>query len=257
MDELLALIGQHWRLVLIYPGGLTALGALLMLLRLDRTPLRGTVSSTDVGTWLAATTWLLLIALLPLPQTGWPYDLDVVTLLLAIELPFWLSARPQIKRTDAELGAMVALLAPPLNVYPLLALACVALGQAAGSLVVHEINRSAGLLHWIGLVAWSLALPPLLHLGPWRNSSISALWSLRRLAHLGLLLSVALPAHDNTSIASAALGFAAIALPLAALDRWWRGAAQGWITWQPWLVAALMLLLAWTSGQRLAGRLVG
>lgn len=247
MDELLALIGQSWQRVLIYPGGLTALGALL-LTRGGRSLRAGPPQPQAV---VSATLWLLAITLLPLPQAGWPYDLDLVTLLLVIELPFWLSSLHE--RRGAAVPA--ALLAPPLNVYPLLALACALLGQAAGSLVVHEINRSGGVLHWAGLGAWALALPPLLHLGPWRLRDDRPLLALRRLAHLGLLLAAALPAHDNTSVVSAALGFVALGLPLLALDRWWRGDAERWIGWQPLLVAALLLLLAWTSGQQLAARL--
>lgn len=244
MDELLALVGQHWQRVLVYPGGLTALGALLLATRGGH-GLRG--RSPQPQSIACATIWLLLLTLLPLPRAGWPYDLDLVTLLLAIELPFWL-----VSLRDRR---SVALLAPPLNVYPLLAIGCALLGQAAGSLVVHEINRSSGLLHWLGLAAWSLALPPLLHLGPWRIGTAGALLALRRLAHLGLLLAAALPAHDSTPVASAAMGFAALSLPLVALDRWWRADAERWTGWQPWLVAALLLLLAWTSAQQLAARL--
>lgn len=248
MDELLALIGQGWQRVLIYPGGLTALGGLLLLTRGGR-GLRGRPPQAQAIA--SSAVWLLLIALLPLPQAGWPYDLDLVTLLLAIELPFWL-----VSLRDGRSGAATAaLLAPLLNVYPLLALACALLGQAAGSLVVHEINRSGGMLHWVGLTAWSLALPPLLHLGPWRISYRSPLLALRRLAHLGLLLAAALPAHDSTPVINAALGFATLGLALLVLDRWWHADGERWIGWQPWLVAALLLLLAWTSAQHLAARL--
>jgi hypothetical protein len=251
VDELLALIGQHWRLVLIYPGGLTTLGLLLLLIRLDRGARREPLQLSALA---AAAIWLLTISLLPLPQAGWTYDLDLATLLLAIELPFWLHTLHTARRFPLATPPSEALLAPPLNVYPLLALACAALAQAAGSLVVHEINRSSGLLHWIGLGAWSLALPPLLQLGPWRIGSAGALLQLRRLAHLGLLLAAALPAHAATPITSAAVGFAALGLPLAALDRWWRADGARWIGWQPWLAGGLLLLLAWISGQQLAGR---
>lgn len=250
MDELLALIGRQWSLLVLYPGGVTAFGALFLVqvLGTGTWHIRTKIAAMDV---LIAAVWLLLIALLPLPQTGWPYPLDLGALLLAVELLYWF-------RTLRAPGAPPMLpLATLLNVYPLLVLALAALGQAAGSFVLLEINRSRGPLHWIGLGAWAATLPPLLHLGPWRfDSPIPLLTALRRLAHLGLLLAAALPANDATPIGATAIGFGALFVPLLALDRWWRGDPERWITWQPWLVAVLLGLIAWFSSQQLITRLV-
>lgn len=250
MDELIALVGRSWRLLLLYPGGLTALGCVLVVRLLFEQPRalrRGGLPQLGVEIVIAAT-WLLAIALLPLPQTDWSYPLDLLILLLLLEMPYWLYLLRSLNRAT-QIAAL-------LNVYPLLALSIAALGQGAGSLVALEINRSTGLLHWIGIAGWASTLPPLLGLGPWRDHDQSGtLSALRRVGHMGLLLAVALPANDQTPVIAALLGFACIVLPLAALNCWWRGNAAWWIGWQPWLVAALVLLVAWTSGQTLLLRL--
>ncbi|HEY0735521.1 MAG TPA: hypothetical protein VGD69_11495 [Herpetosiphonaceae bacterium] len=250
MDELIALVGRSWRLLLLYPGGLTALGCVVvarllfeqpLVLRRDALPRLG-------GEVVIAAAWLLAIALLPLPQTDWSYPLDLLIFLLLLELPHWARI---VRSTDRATSV-----APLLNVYPLLALSIAALGQGAGSLVALEINRSSGMLHWAGIMGWASTLPPLLGLGPWQSRRLGGtLPALRRVGHMGLLLAAALPANDDTPIVAALLGFGCIVIPLAALNRWWRGSGDWWIGWQPWLVAAFTLLIAWTSGQTLLLRL--
>jgi hypothetical protein len=249
VDELIALLGRNWRLLLVYPGGLAALGCIaLTQLLLGRWPSHGrSAISWRGGEIMTAALWLLLIALLPLPQTGWPYALDLIILLLLFEIPAWLHWHGR--------GANVAQAAALLNVYPLLALSIAALGLGAGSLVAQEINRSSGLLHWAGIAGWACALPPLLGLGPWQEQHDDILATIRRVAHLGLLLAVTLPANNDTPIVDALIGWTCMILPLAAIQRWWRGDGRWWLGWQPWLVAALTLLLAWTSGQELLTRL--
>lgn len=246
MDELIALVGRNWRLLLLYPGGLTALGCVLVTRLLFERPLalrQGTLPRLDSEVVIAAT-WLLAIALLPLPQTEWSYPLDLLILLLLLEMPYWLHI---VRSPDRATQ-----IAPLLNVYPLLALSVTALGQGAGSLVALEINRSSGLLHWAGVVGWASTLPPLLGLGPWQHQELhGTLPALRRVGHMGLLLAVALPANDQTPIVAALIGFACIVVPLRVLNRWWRGDGAWWLSWQPWLVSALVLLIAWTSGQTL------
>jgi hypothetical protein len=255
VDELIALLGQHWRLLLIYPGGLTALGgmALARLLLESRSHIWRSRERWNGRDIMIAAIWLLVIALLPLPQTSWPYALDLIVCLLLIEVPHW--TRTCSSRSH-DLDAMIAQLASLLNVYPLLALSIAALGQGAGSLVVQEINRSSGLLHWAGIVGWASVLPPLLGLGPWRDQSEQGtLPALRRIAHIGLLLAAALPAHNETPQYHSAIGLAGALLSLAALNRWWRDSPERWIGWQPWLVAVFAVFVAWTSGQTLLTRL--
>lgn len=251
MDELLALIGQNWRLLLIYPGGLTALVTLLATNWIM--PRGARLTGLHIGSArgvLIAALWLTVIALLPLPQTGWPYDLDLAVLLLLIELPYWL----YLLRAPA--GERMSRIVALLNVYPLLALALAALGQAAGTLVVQDINRSTGWLHWLGIGAWAITLPPLLGLGPWRNTiQRSLLTALRQIAHLGLLLAATLPAHDSTPIWTALVGYLCLLIPLWTLDRWWRGSAQRWTIWQPWIALGLLLILLGFSGQSYLTRL--
>ena len=253
MDELIALLGQHWRLLLLYPGGLTALAAVTLARVLLESPWqigrgRERWSGREI---VIAAIWLLVIVLLPLPQTNWPYALDLIGCLLLIEIPHW--THTLSSRSHNE-DAIVAQLAPLLNVYPLLALSIAALGQGAGSLVVQEVNRSGGLLHWAGIVGWASVLPPLLSLGPWRDQA-GTLPALRRIAHLSLLLAAALPAHNETPLYHSLIGFVAALLALAALNHWWRGNPERWIGWQPWLVAGFAVLVAVTSGQALLMRL--
>lgn len=253
MDELIALVGRSWRLLLLYPGGLTALGCVVVVRVLfeNRPALRRGALPRLGGEIVIATAWLLAIALLPLPQTGWSYPLDLLILLLLLELPHWIGL---LRSVDQVTGAKR--IAPLLNVYPLLALSIAALGQGAGSLVALEVNRSGGLLHWAGVAGWASTLPPLLGLGPWQSQDQrGTLIALRRVGHSGLLLAAALPAHNHTPIVAALLGFVCIAVPLAVLNRWWRGNGEWWIDWQPWLVAVFTLLIAWTSSQTLLLRL--
>ncbi|HEY0605270.1 MAG TPA: hypothetical protein VGD58_20285 [Herpetosiphonaceae bacterium] len=250
MDELIALVGRSWRLLLLYPGGLTALGCVVLVRLLFEQPpamRRGALPRLG-GEIVIVAAWLLAIALLPLPQADWSYPLDLLILLLLLELPHWL----YIVRSPNS----VTQIAPLLNVYPLLALSIAALGQGAGSLVALEVNRSSGLLHWAGIAGWASTLPPLLGLGPWGNQRwCGTLPALRCVGHIGLLLAAALPAHNDTPIVAALLGFGCIVLPLAVLNRWWRGSGDWWIGWQPWLVAAFTLLIAWISSQTLLLRL--
>jgi hypothetical protein len=249
VDELLALLGQNWRLLLVYPGGLTAFAALVVITFLDpETRSLSALRPRLAVEIVIAAAWLLLIALLPPPQTGWPYALDLLTLALLIELPYWWYT---LRRAPNRISGLAA----ALNVYPLLALAIATLGQGAGSLVVREINRSTGWLHWLGVAAWAIALPPLLAIGPWRGQQPTLLDQGRRVAHTALLLALALPANDGTPIWTAAIGVACIALPLATLNRWWHGDGQRSIAWQPWLVGALALVLAVLSMRELGGRL--
>lgn len=255
MDELIALVGRSWRLLLLYPGGLTAIGCVVVVRLLLEQPraLRHAALPRLGGEIASAATWLLAIALLPLPQTDWSYALDLLIFLLLLEIPHWLG---MLLSPDRPTSTLANRIAPLLNVYPLLALSIAALGQGAGSLVALEINRSSGLLHWAGITGWASTLPPLLGLGPWQDHHLrGTLPALRRAGHIGLLLAAALPANDQTPVAAALIGFACIIAPLALLQRWPPGNGEWWIGWQPWLVAAFALLIAWTSGQTLLLRL--
>lgn len=253
MDELIALMGRSWRLLLLYPGGLTALGCVVVVRWLfeGRPAVRRNALPRLGDEIVIAAAWLLAIALLPLPQTDWSYPLDLLTLLLLLELPHWID---MLRSTDQATHA--ERIAPLLNVYPLLALSIAALGQGAGSLVALEVNRSSGLMHWAGIAGWASTLPPLLSFGPWQSrDQRGTLIALRRVGHIGLLLAAALPANNDTPIVAALLGFACIVVPLAVLNRCWRSDGEWWIGWQPWLVAAFTILITWTSGQTLLLRL--
>lgn len=250
MDELLALLGQNWRALLLYPGGLTIFGATAIIGFMVHGRDWWQFSHFSSADMAIVATWLIVVALLPLPQTGWPYNLDVLTVLLLIEL---LYASRVIRRREET---AVTIIADLLNSYPLLVLAVAALGQGSGSLVIREINRSTGALHWLGIVAWSITLPPLLSVGPWRTAEQPhVLHMLRQVVHMALLLALALPAHDASPRIHTFVGFFAIALPLAAIHRWWDGKRSHWIRWQLWIVVFVALLIAALSGQQLLGRL--
>ncbi len=246
MDELLALLGQHWRLLALYPGGLTLLAAVAAATVLGGITIEQRLDGVEV---MVAAAWLALGALLPLPGAGWPYDIDLVAVLLALEIPYVLLLFRSGSQGAAERTATL------LSVYPLLVLAAAALGQAAGSWVLHDINRSAGALHWAGLAAWSLVLPPLLGLGPWRAGPVNLLGTLRRALHLFLLIAAAIPADDSSWRLGTLAGFVALLLPLALLDRRWRGDPWRLLHWQPWLCLLLLALTAVLSLQRLFERL--
>lgn|GEM_PF-6031635 len=250
MDELLALVGRNWRLLLLYPGGLTTLGALLAVVFASRTrPTFSIFQRISVHDLPVCAMWLLVCALLPLPQTSWPYSLDLAALLLLIEASFWLRMLSSATLNDAPmLGAI-------LSMYPLLLLAVVIIGTATGSLVLREIAANTDWLRWVGVGVWALALPPLLALGPWRSTNMSAWHPLRQVTHMGLLLAAALPTNDTTSRLASLAGFCVMLLALAALDHWWQGDADRWLRWQPWLVMVLALLVAALSTQGLIARL--
>lgn len=241
MDELLALLGQHWRLLALYPGGLTMLAAVAAATVLGGVRIERRLDGVEVA---VAAVWLMLGALLPLPGAGWPYDIDLVAVLLALELPYMLLLLRSGSPSAAD--RTVALL----SIYPLLMLAAAALGQQAGSWVLHEINRSMGALHWAGLAAWSAVLPPLLGLGPWRTSPLDVLDILRRTIHMFVLLAAAIPANDGSWRLGTLAGYAVLLLLLALLDRRWRADPWRLLRWQPWLCLLMLALLAAFSLQR-------
>jgi hypothetical protein len=199
-NELLVLLGRAWSRLLIYPGGLAAFGVVwLISVILHRVPSsaaplpaagegssafpspaagRGVppqrrgegspvffVLSSVVLPWLA-------LALLPLPlAVALPRQIDIVVALALLEWPNLLAIRQEL-RTGG-----VRRLAAALNSYPPLILATLALMQAGNSLELAALARAPGdsaalstrMLHWLGVIALALALPPALGLGPFAD----------------------------------------------------------------------------------------
>ena len=120
------------------------------------------VLSSIVLPWLA-------LALLPLPlAVALPRQIDIVVALALLEWPNVLAIRQDLREGDMRR------LAAALNSYPPLILATLALAQAGNSLELAALARAPGnpaaistsALHWLGVIALALALPPALAIGP-------------------------------------------------------------------------------------------
>ena len=262
MDELLAILGGSWRPLLLYPG-LAATLITTVLMRLVWNPrvggaLRpGMVALPPYATILIIACTLLLVALLPVPRSYWAYPIDLLTALLLLEAPHWLRLwRLRQSRDPATRELAVRGAGALLNIYPLIALAVALLGQASGSLLLTTVKSGAPLLRWAGIALWSLAIPPLVSLGPWHiPAGDDWLVTLRRVAHIALLVAIALPAGDQwdhtTTAAGAAVAFGSLTL----LHYLWRGDPDRWERLQPFIALAFLALLLYTSAQAWMGRL--
>ena len=132
-------------------------------------PVSGLEISAVVFPWLG-------LALLPLPlAVALSRQTDVVVALALLEWPLLLAvARAIWSAGEADQRSGLYRAAAALNSYPTLILATLALAQAAGSFELAALARQpgahapgdAGTLHWLGAIAWTLALPPALGLGP-------------------------------------------------------------------------------------------
>jgi hypothetical protein len=181
-NELLILLGRAWSRLLIYPGGLAAFGVVWLISTLQNREhpsgyptknqlvegLHGSgffVLSSIILPWLA-------LALLPLPlAVALPRQIDIVVALVLLEWPNVLAIRQELRT-----GGMRRL-AAALNSYPPLILATLALMQAGDSLELAALARAPGnsasvstrALHWLGVFALALALPPALGIGPFAD----------------------------------------------------------------------------------------
>jgi hypothetical protein len=179
-SELLALLGRAWSRLLIYPGGLAAFAAARLIAIIQNHELRGPTQRLDhfdraqlLLLTSVALPWLGL-ALLPLPlATSLPRQTDLIVVLALLEWPRLLATARDLGGGVTERAAS-ARLAAALNGYPPLILATLALAQAGSSLEIAALARppgqfasaSASVVHWIGAVAWALALVPALEVGP-------------------------------------------------------------------------------------------
>ncbi len=262
MDELLAIVGGSWQPLLVYPGILTGLVATGLMYALWHARARNRSRLLAHFAWdpsaaLYAASAFLFLALLPFPRSYWAYPVDLVGALLLLELPHWLRLRrllwapePQVRRGAAcEAGAL-------LNVYLLLALATAALGQASGSLLLPDLKTGIQKLRWAGLVTWAIAIPPLVALGPWYVPETDGwLPSLRRVAHIALLVALALPVGDRWGYGATAIGAAAGFGSLTILHFVWDGRPEPWERLQPLIAVALLGLLLFANAQAWLARL--
>lgn len=245
MDELLAIVGGSWQPLLLYPGVLTALLLTLLVGTVwgPADTARQRIRGARAVAVFAVACPLLVSAMLPTPRSYWAYPLDLLVALALLEVPHWLRLASRIRIGQASAAAEVATL---LNVYPLLALACAELGQAAGSLLLPDLRTGTGIVRWAGLVAWACAMPPLLGLGPWRTVR-DRLDDLRRVVHVALLVAIALPAGDRWGYAGPAAGAVAAFGTLTLVHYLWRGDARRWERVQPLVALVLLMLLLWVG----------
>lgn len=245
MDELLAIVGGSWQPLLLYPGAVTTLLLALLVNILWRRA--DTERSSSVGpatlAVFAVACPLLVCAMTPTPRSYWAYPLDLIVALALLEVPHWLRLAHRLQHSDTQRAA-TAEAATLLNVYPLLALACAALGQAAGSLLLPELRAGQGILRWVGLVTWAVTMPPLLGLGPWRTAR-DQIDDLRRAAHLVLLVAIALPSGDRWGYSGPALAAVAAIGCLTMLHYIWRGDARRWERLQPLVALVVLICLLW------------
>lgn len=272
ITELFALLGRAWPRLILYPGGLAACALVLVIIAIQRrTPstrqsLTETQTSADL-TPLAlsavAAPWLGL-ALLPLPgAASIGRSFDIVVLFALLEWPRVLAALHEARTGDIQRLATI------LNSYPLLVLSTIVLAQAGGTLdlgpMMQPLAEAAPfrsqVLHWLGVLAWTLNLPLLLGIGPFSGEPARSFF-----LQLGLLLR--------------AIGLGAIAaLPWVALlseeQRWFVPLPVllfGCVLWiyhrftigqrvQPWVYASLvvcivlLVALLWNSAAALGERL--
>ena len=216
LSELLALLGQAWSRLALYPGGLAAIGLMWLLARAeygapanrqntsagdkgasashkDTKPLGASVQSSSgfvplhlrgihqatLAPALAlsglALPWLGL-ALLPLPfAPPLGRKLDLPAALALLEWPVLLRVACELRAPGATSRVVGwRRLAAWLNGLPTLALASLALAQVAGSFDIAPLARPPAAdqplalhaLHWLGALAFTLALPALLGYGP-------------------------------------------------------------------------------------------
>lgn len=219
MSELLGALGLAWPRLLLYPGGLSAILAAFILMRLRG--VRYLERPTSAGL-LDLLPPLSVIALLPLaPAAPFPYGLDLPT---ATILLLWPALRRAAhERTDLQL--LVTLCAPML-------FAALTLASAASTFDL------SGLLRWppeparqvafvLGAGAWIAAVPRLLPPHPELASACSA---------LGLLLIGTLPLIAGISAIAAAtpawlVVAAAMALATAGIVGFQRLPAQWTYLW--------------------------
>jgi hypothetical protein len=275
VGELFGTLGLAWPRLVIYPGGLSALGLAWMLdwalasgkRRQGYTgaaPVPALHAARDLDSWSfvilsAVVAPLLVISLLPLPHAvDFPYSLDLPIALALLEWPqfllLWLTWRAEPPNASLRQRAL-------LEGYALLLLAALALAQATGSLRLNdlifvwpqEINAldGASLLGLAGSLGWGLALLPLLELGPFRSEQTKGALGLGcALRAFGHVLLATLP--WLTPLASqpwlTPLPPLALALLLAVIVRW-----GDWLDWRRWQVVRttamtlLIALMAWVA----------
>jgi hypothetical protein len=212
-NELLTLVGLAWSRLVLDPGGL----ALLVLVwRIARARYGGQRAPHYAGSGLVGLSAIVLpwlgLALVPAPSaTPLSRSTDLVIVLALLEWPRFVAIARELHSTNcATADAGWRRLAAALNSYPVFILGTIALAQSAGTFDIAALARGPAIaaplglraLHWVGAVAWTLGLAPMIGCGPFRASQLhppgmsappdGVGWGLGVRA-CGLVLLVALP----------------------------------------------------------------
>lgn len=184
MDELLSTLGLLWSRLLLYPGGLAALGLAWLLNRLVAAPASaatGPAPSLLDLTAIAAP--LIVLALLPLPGSALPLGLDLPLALMLLEWP--------ALAHHACHGTAQTWMQRQRSVYAVLVLAGIVLISSAGGLDLAALAQApaagAGLALLAGATGWSIAATLAVDAAMYRGAA------LRRAGHLGLATCLWLP----------------------------------------------------------------
>lgn len=214
--ELLSLLGLAWLRLLIFPSGLFALGIVLALEWATARTSGGMPKYDDIGILSASALILpwLGLALLPLPLAApLARPIDLIALIALLEWPRLLAIAAALRSNNrARTLSGVRRLGGALNSYPPIILAALVMAHATGTLESAGLARlpaadTAPLEYawfWAGALALTLALPPLLELGPFAGGADHGMIRLAmRLRALGIILLAALPwlaplARDDT-----------------------------------------------------------
>lgn len=210
VTELLALLGNFWWRLILFPGGLAAFGLIWLLAAAARRARAGAVVPPEpflpphLATLALACPWLAL-AWLPVPPFEPPgRQADLVALLALFEVPRFLLLAAALRHPNADIYAAglrrtVLLLCAA----PGLMLALLALAVPGGSLEADALVRLPDpaaeatwqALHWIGASGLILLLPALLEIGPFAvaHTTQPIVYLGYGLRRLGVLLIAAWP----------------------------------------------------------------
>lgn len=198
--ELLAMLGRAWSRLLLYPAGLTAFAALLVLGRITSPSKLDTQKLSPIAYRLSSLLiiglpWLGL-ALLPLPLAAeLTRPVDVVVLLSLLEWSRMWAATEEFRHGTVVRAAAM------LNSYPALILALLLMAHAKASFEVQALLQApAGdaalpiqLSFWAGALALLLVLPALLGIGPFsaepaRDTALQIGLGLRAVGIAGMVI---------------------------------------------------------------------
>jgi len=277
VGEWLGTLGLAWPRLVLYPGGLSALGFAwvldcLLVYSVDRSVFASTRTApvdgaTGGGPWLildlsAVVAPLLIISLLPVPLSGYfAYTPDLLVALVLLDWPWlcWYGRRCMPVLSGSTSRGVAPSVSSPwkggqgvlegwrhlYEAYGLLVLSLLAVAQTQGSLRLEALtvsSASATLAHqalrWLGMAGWSVALLMLLlREADLDQTMTSGLWWGLRLRTGGHVLLAWLPWFPLLQPRSWLL-----LLPLLLLV-----SALALVTWRPDMLLRHLWPIVWRS----------